>query len=65
MESDRAKFAGKISKRPEQIWARPTGSIPIDISHNALCQEYMKTRGVQLGWVAVTAEFRDYIILVM
>ena len=23
MESDRAKFAGKISKRPEQIWARP------------------------------------------
>ena len=23
MESDRAKFAGKISKRPEQIWAWP------------------------------------------
>ena len=23
MEGDRAKFAGKISKRPEQIWARP------------------------------------------
>ena len=23
MESDRANFAGKISKRPEQIWARP------------------------------------------
>ena len=24
MESDRAKFAGKISKRPKQIWARPS-----------------------------------------
>ena len=27
MESDRAKFAGKISKRPEQIWARPSPNL--------------------------------------
>ena len=39
MESDRAKFAGKISKRPEQIWARPSASaLPENAGCDALVQ---------------------------